>query len=314
MRGARQLRDRSVLALLDRHRRRACCCSPRVTTTMLDPVRLSSSPAACGCGVARDHGDRLAPVRRGRASGSRSMRPGAGSRCRTSTPRSSPRARRTPRLEPHRSLTTPQPVDQAGGVTRRLVLASASPVRRPRAARGGLRARGDRERGRPRTTSPGPTARGGRRSSPSRKARVVADQLDGEPAIVLGCDTVLDVDGETRGKAPIARGGPSVVGIGRRPIGHAALRAVRDRHRHRPVRGRRGVDDRPLRAPDRARDGRLPGHGRAARGGRRVHHRRLRGAVRRPHRRRPRAPCSACRSRCCGGSSPRSTSRSPTCG
>ena len=35
-----------------------------------------------------------------------------------------------------------------------------------------------------------------------RKARVVADRLDGESAIVLGCDTVLDVDGETRGKAP----------------------------------------------------------------------------------------------------------------
>jgi septum formation protein len=35
-----------------------------------------------------------------------------------------------------------------------------------------------------------------------RKARAVADQLLGEPAIVLGCDTVLDVDGETRGKAP----------------------------------------------------------------------------------------------------------------
>jgi septum formation protein len=30
----------------------------------------------------------------------------------------------------------------------------------------------------------------------------VAEQLEGDPAIVLGCDTVLDVDGETRGKAP----------------------------------------------------------------------------------------------------------------
>ena len=34
-----------------------------------------------------------------------------------------------------------------------------------------------------------------------RKARVVADRLAGD-AIVLGCDSVLDVDGETRGKAP----------------------------------------------------------------------------------------------------------------
>jgi septum formation protein len=35
-----------------------------------------------------------------------------------------------------------------------------------------------------------------------RKAKVVAGQLAGTDAIVLGCDTVLDVDGETRGKAP----------------------------------------------------------------------------------------------------------------
>jgi septum formation protein len=34
-----------------------------------------------------------------------------------------------------------------------------------------------------------------------RKAQAVATRLDG-PAIVLGADTVLDVDGETRGKAP----------------------------------------------------------------------------------------------------------------
>ncbi len=33
-----------------------------------------------------------------------------------------------------------------------------------------------------------------------RKATAVADRLGGEPAIVLGADTVLDVDGETRGK------------------------------------------------------------------------------------------------------------------
>jgi septum formation protein len=35
-----------------------------------------------------------------------------------------------------------------------------------------------------------------------RKAEIVAERLDGDAAIVLGCDTVLDVDGETRGKAP----------------------------------------------------------------------------------------------------------------
>jgi septum formation protein len=33
-----------------------------------------------------------------------------------------------------------------------------------------------------------------------RKAAAVAERLDGPPALVLGCDSVLDVDGETRGK------------------------------------------------------------------------------------------------------------------
>jgi septum formation protein len=33
-----------------------------------------------------------------------------------------------------------------------------------------------------------------------RKAAAVADRLVGEPALVLGCDSVLDVDGVTRGK------------------------------------------------------------------------------------------------------------------
>ena len=33
-----------------------------------------------------------------------------------------------------------------------------------------------------------------------RKAGVVADRLEGAPALVLGCDTVLDVGGEIRGK------------------------------------------------------------------------------------------------------------------
>jgi septum formation protein len=40
------------------------------------------------------------------------------------------------------------------------------------------------------------------RTLAERKARAVADRLEGDPAVVLGCDSVLDVDGETRGKAP----------------------------------------------------------------------------------------------------------------
>jgi septum formation protein len=39
------------------------------------------------------------------------------------------------------------------------------------------------------------------RTLAERKAQVVASQVDGD-AIVIGCDTVLDVDGKTRGKAP----------------------------------------------------------------------------------------------------------------
>ena len=33
-----------------------------------------------------------------------------------------------------------------------------------------------------------------------RKAAAVAERLDGGPALVIGADTILDVDGETRGK------------------------------------------------------------------------------------------------------------------
>lgn len=38
------------------------------------------------------------------------------------------------------------------------------------------------------------------RTLAERKAHTVAARLAGEPAIVIGCDTVLDVGGETRGK------------------------------------------------------------------------------------------------------------------
>jgi septum formation protein len=85
-------------------------------------------------------------------------------------------------------------------VNRRLVLASASPVRErvlreagfaPEVVVSGVAE--DDVTGRTADVA---------RILAERKARVAADRLDGEPAIVLGCDTVLDVDGETRGKAP----------------------------------------------------------------------------------------------------------------
>jgi septum formation protein len=83
---------------------------------------------------------------------------------------------------------------------RRLVLASASPVRRRVLVEAGF----DPEvivSGAEEDDVTGPTATVARQLA-ERKARVVADRLAGEDAIVLGCDTVLDVDGETRGKAP----------------------------------------------------------------------------------------------------------------
>ena len=80
------------------------------------------------------------------------------------------------------------------------MLASASPVRRRVLLEAGL----DPEvivSGAEEDDVTGPTHEIARTLA-ERKARVVADRLDGATAIVLGCDTVLDVDGETRGKAP----------------------------------------------------------------------------------------------------------------
>ena len=63
-----------------------------------------------------------------------------------------PCARRLPALKysdrPGPHLTRAPPVDQPGGMPRRLVLAPSSPVRCACAVRGGVRSRGDRERGR----------------------------------------------------------------------------------------------------------------------------------------------------------------------
>ncbi len=85
-------------------------------------------------------------------------------------------------------------------MTRRLVLASASPVRQRVLREAGF-APEVIVSGAPEDDVTGPTAEVAQTLA-VRKATVVAGQLEGEPAIVLGCDTVLDVDGETRGKAP----------------------------------------------------------------------------------------------------------------
>ncbi len=85
-------------------------------------------------------------------------------------------------------------------MTRRLVLASASPVRARVLGEAGFAPEvivsGAQEDD---VTGPSPDVA---RALAERKARLVAQRPDGDDALVIGCDTVLDVDGETRGKAP----------------------------------------------------------------------------------------------------------------
>jgi len=83
-------------------------------------------------------------------------------------------------------------------VRRRLVLASASPVRLRVLREGGF-APEVAVSGVDEDDVTGPTHKVALLLA-ERKAAAVAERLVGEPAIVLGADTVLDVDGETRGK------------------------------------------------------------------------------------------------------------------
>jgi septum formation protein len=83
-------------------------------------------------------------------------------------------------------------------VTRRLILASASPVRLRVLREGGF-APEVIVSGVDEDDVTGPTPKVALLLA-ERKAAAVAERVDGEPAIVLGADTVLDVDCETRGK------------------------------------------------------------------------------------------------------------------
>lgn len=108
--------------------------------------------------------------------------------------------RRCPPRRGRKPLGSPfmAPVRHPGGVSHRLVLASASPARRRVLAEAGFAPEivvsGASEDGVTGTTQEVALALA------ERKAAAVAAGLTGDPALVVGCDSVLDVDGETRGK------------------------------------------------------------------------------------------------------------------
>ncbi len=94
--------------------------------------------------------------------------------------------------------TAPTSFGNPGAVTRRLILASASSARLRTLRDAGF----DPEvivSGVDEDDATGSTVEVAQFLA-EQKATAVADRLDGELAIVIGCDTVLDVDGETRGK------------------------------------------------------------------------------------------------------------------
>lgn len=93
------------------------------------------------------------------------------------------------------------PVRHPGGVTRRLVLASQSPARLSVLRTAGFAPEVVVSHA-PEDDVTGPPAEVARVLA-ERKAGVVADRLgpDAAGALVLGCDSVLEVDGQARGKA-----------------------------------------------------------------------------------------------------------------
>ena len=118
-----------------------------------------------------------------------------------------------------------------------------------------------------------------------RKARAVAAVVDDREAVVLGCDSVLDLDGRALGKPTDAadavrrwqemRGGTGVL-----RTGHCVLRGASEASAVAATTVRFGTPS------DAEVDG-LRRHGRAAARRGRVHHRRPRSVVRRRRRRRP---------------------------
>ena len=109
-----------------------------------------------------------------------------------------------------------------------------------------------------------------------------AEAPDDAPAgaLVLGCDSVLELDERGARQAGRRRGGDRPLAADARALRGAAHRPLGDRRprrrgrRHRGDARRRGLHDGALRALVRRRDRGLRRHRRAAAGGRRVHARR----------------------------------------
>ena len=133
------------------------------------------------------------------------------------------------------------------------------------------------------------------------KAEDVAARVDAG-VVVLGCDSVLELDGEVHGKP-----GDAAEAVarwrrmrGRSGVLHTGHWLIDERGSGGPDAGRDGVDDRPLREALRRGDRGLRHHGRTTHRRRSLHHRRPRRRVRHlrggrpPQRRRP-VPAAAAR-------------------
>ena len=169
-----------------------------------------------------------------------------------------------------------------------LVLASASPARLGPAAPGRARPRGDRQRrGRGRRQRPDPRRAGpGAGRGQGRRRWPRSPRSTG--ALVIGCDSVLDLDGEALGKPADAEEATARWKSMRGRAGMLRTGHCVDRHRDRPPRLGDRVHRRPLRRADDAEIAAYVASRRTAARGGRVHPGRPLGAVHRRHRRRPR--------------------------